>query len=341
MILFSLTLNEPGGFVYLTDMGPQSGLILIAAGLLGFIGWFLSFQGEGIKRSANFPGAVENWIPGLMGLILILRGGAVIEVGTNQSWIALILSSVLFVTVLFGLLMDRLASLWYFCCGLLVASSAIISGTEVALSWGVVMMLPGTRLWLESRKPKTYLIPLILATIGFLPLPFLPTWAGVSIFGAGIPGFILGISFGILFGSVLLMALRNWASSESEPESFPLLGIIGGAAILISQGAIAFRLDWIDASMNLLDKPITIWAGFLGLLPILILGNYLPLKNRMLFRDAGSRIAAQTNNILREIFGFVDRMVNFFSQIFEGQAGLIWALLIGLLWVTMISFRGG
>lgn len=341
LILLSLTQNEPGGSGLMVDLGPHSGPILIGTGLLGFLGWFLSFQGHAAERTDHFPGAVENWIPGMLGMLLILRGGALIEAGANQPWVPLILSCTLLVTAVVGALMDRTPGYWFLCCGLLAATSSIISGAESALSWGVVMMLPGTRLWVGSRQPRASLVPLILAAIGFLPLPFLPSWAGVSAFGAGIPGIILGLSFGILMGSFLNSMLRNWRSEVRDIEPFPLLGIIGAAAILISQGAIAFRLDWIDASRELMGKPITIWFSFLGLIPVLILGNYIPLRDRKSMRDAGIRLTGSFRRILLVIFRLLDRLVGLFSQIFEGQAGLIWALLIGLLLITIITSGGG
>ena len=341
MILFSLTQSESGRMILFSELDPRSGPVLIAAGLLGFLGWFLSFQGFEVGRSRHFPGATENWLPGLLGLLLILRGAVILGGGPSQGLTSLILSMILFGTVLAGILLDLTPGAWFLSCGLLVSISAFISSAESALSWTVVMVLPGIRMWIGSRNPRASLIPLILAGIGLLPLPFLPSWAGVSAFRAGIPGIFLGLSYGMLVGSVLIIVLKNWGSSKPDSESFPLLVVIGAIAILASQIVISLRLDLVDGSRGLLGKPITIWISILGLLPVLLLGNYLPLKQSEKAKFALSRMKGGSGKTLPGFVHFMDRLVSLFSGIFEGQAGLVWALLIGLLLITLISAGGG
>lgn len=341
LILLSLTQGEPGLAGLLTELDPRTGQVLITAGLLGFLGWFMSFQGEEAERSKHSPGVIENWIPGILGLYLIIRGGAVAESGAFLAVIPLALSSLLLVSALSSLLMDWTSDLWFLCCGLMVSVTAILSGAESALSWGMVMLLPGTRLWNESRYPQTSLIPLIFVVIGLLPVPFLPAWAGVLTFSAGVPGIMLGLSYGIILGSGLITMLKNWRSPRPDSPSLPILTIIGAAAILISQVVISFKLDLIAASRALLEKPIVIWISFLGLIPALILGNHFPLGKRKSLSAAGSRTINAVEKTLQAILHFLDQLVSLISRIFEGEGGLIWALLIGLLLITLISIRGG
>jgi hypothetical protein len=341
LILLSVTQQEPGTAALFTELDPRTGLVLIIVGLLGFLGWFLSFQGDEADQIKHFPGAVENWIPALLGMYLIIRGGAIAEAEMHQIVIPLILSTLLFLSALLGLLLERTAAVWFLFCGLMASVSAIISGAEGAFSWGIVMLLPGIRLWNESRQPRTSLIPLIFATIGLLPVPFLPPWSGILTFSAGVPGIILGLSYGILLGSVLITVLKNWRSSGFDIPSLPILNITGAAAILISQVVISIRLDLITKSQALLDKPVVIWISFLGILPVLIFGNQLPLRKREGLFAAVSRLPGGFEKGIQAILHFLDRLVGFISRIFEGQGGLIWALLIGLLLITLISIRGG
>lgn len=341
LILYSLTWNESGMALFGADLNNRTGLLLIVVGLLGFLGWFLSYQGTEDEKPKNFPGAAENWVPAMLGLKLIIRGGALIEAGTVLILIPLILSSLLLIFSLAGLLLDRSSGMWFITCGLMASLSAMISGAESALSWGLVMILPALVLWNRSSQPKSSILPLILAAIGVLPLPYLPSWAGVLTFSLGIPGIILGVSYGILLGSLLITILKNWRSSEPDLTSLPLLRIIGVAAILISQAVISLRIDLISASQDLLSKPVMIWFSFLGLLPVLVLGNYLPLSKRTGLYAAGSRLIVGIERILAIIIHFMDRLVGLISRMFEGQGGLIWALLIGLLLMTLISAGGG
>ncbi len=339
LILFTLTGNESGKLRLITDPEPHKGLILIAVGLIGFLGWFFSYHKKEEDQPIGYPGATENWVPGMLGLLLILRGGTMME--PTLSLIPISLSSLLLIAALIGLLFGNSSGMWFLSCGIMVAVSTIISGAESALSWGITMILPGIQLWKLSSQPRISLIPLILSAVGILPLPFLPSWAGVSAFSAGVPGVILGISYGIFLGSVLITVLKNWGVPRKDAGSLPLLGIIGASAILISQFLIAIKLDLISGSRDLLGKPILIWISLLGLLPVLLLGNRLPLGKRKRLEIAVSRLGERSGNALSATAHFLDRLVGLLALIFEGQGGLIWALLFGLLLITLISLRGG
>ena len=340
LILLSLTESDPEGSGILIDLGDPYGLALIAVGLISFLGWFLSYQGKENEKEA-FPGAIENWIPASLSLILILRGGTITGTEEIPAVIPLILASLLLLAVIAGILVDRTSRIWFLCCGLMVTVSASNSGVESALSWGLVMMLPGIQFWKWSNQPNSALIPLALAGIGLLPLPFLPSWSGISAFSADLAGVFLGLSYGILLGNALIVVLRNWGSSEADQETLPLLTSIGGAALLISQGLISLRLDLISQSQDLIGKPVLIWVSVLGLVPVLILGNRLPLRKRGKLSHAVSKLREGFENVLTATLRFMDQFVNLIARIFEGQGGLIWALLIGLLLITLINLRGG
>lgn len=341
IILLSLTQEELGKSAFITELNSQAGPVLIAAGLVGFLGWFLSWQGREADQPRYFLGAAENWIPGVLGMLLIVRGGEILGAEAVQGALPLILSILLLLSALTGLLLDLSPGLWFLSCGLMASVAAILAGPESALSWGVVMVLPGLRIWKGSSQPRASLIPLILAAIGLLPIPFLPSWAGVNAFSEGLPGILMGLSYGILLGSVLITVLKNWQSSRSDPVTHSLLGIIGAAAVLVSQAIISLRLGLINASQGLLNQPIAIWISLLGLLPVLILGNYLPLRKRKGWSAAASRLMGGSGKALTAILHFLDHLVDLISRIFEGQSGLIWALLIGLLIITLISMGGG
>ena len=142
-------------------------------------------------------------------------------------------------------------------------------------------------------------------------------------------------------GGVLIVVLKNWQTSRVDQDSFSLLQIIGGSALLVSQVLISLRLDLIPTSLGLLSKPLTIWIGLLGLIPVLILGNHVPLKKADSWGEVGRGRVKVLGRILIALIHFLDRLVTYIANLFEGQGGLIWTLLIGLLLITLISLRGG
>lgn len=342
LITLSLTQSEAGLSTFAEILNPITGPILIGAGLVGFLGWFLSYKSQEKDPDANSAGASENWLSGLMSLMLILRGGEFTG-GADLGWLPLILSILLLLSSVAGLLLARSARLWFLGCGLMVAVSTFIAGPVSGMSWGLMMSLAAYRLWGLSDQPRKSLILLSLAFFGVLPLPFFPSWLGVGAFSKGLAGILLGLSAGVLLGSVLLTVLKNWSAPASEPESdsHPLPAIIGAAVLLVSQIAISFRLGLLAASQGLLGKPLLIWISLVGLIPVLILGNHLPLKKGQIWLDAGSRVGTGLSRGLRRSIRQIDRVVDLFSRVFEGQGGLIWALLIGLFIITLVSLRGG
>ncbi len=340
LVFISLTKTGSGGNGFLTGLDPAAAPAVIVAGLVGFLGWFLGVTPVGDKQGGDTPPIFKGWIPGTVGLMVILRGGVLLEGSSSAIYLPLLLSVLATLLSIGSLLLDLSSPLWFLGGGLLAAGSASLASPAGGLAWGVVFMLPGSLLWHEKARSHPSLIGLGLAGLGLLPLPYLPAWSGIQAFPGGIASYLLAASCGIFLGSLAIAVLKNLSRSTEKGKPISLMSILASGSLLLSQLLIAFRLGLLGASKGLLSHPVVVWLPLLGILLVLILGNWVPLRHResaLLMIDRGvAWIQMAISRILRSI----ESLIIFLAGLLEGDGGLIWALLIGMLIITLIGSRG-
>lgn len=240
--------------------------------------------------------------------------------------------------------------------GLILAS--VIRGQSTAvMAWGTAMILSGALIFLDSlRHPRLLLLPL-LGILGISGLPFTPAasgWVGLAANPFRFSNGLLLLAQVLLQMGYLRHALRLELEAEKQIERWVLtLYTIGFGVLLISQVYIGV-IGW-QGSLT----PGVIWAS--GLSFALAAGGTAVLRrsNRPLTLEgtrirwvaaAGQRTAGFLSSIfslewLEVVFRF---FYNFFRQIFrfgadilEGDSGVLWALLLLALLISLALPGGG
>ena len=341
LILASLTGSGTENSPFLTEWEHNAAFPLLAAGFIGFVGWFLgplSTQEEGGGTSQSI---FQAWIPASLGLVLLIRGGTVLGDAPAFSALPLVIAILLILAALGSVLLDNAKDWWFVGCGLLAAGGAALAQPASALSWGIVFMLPGSLLWSEREKAHPSILILGLAGLGTLPFPFLPAWSGSVVFREGLPGILLAAGAGIFLGALIIAVLKRLPRMKEEKAELTPLLIIGSVILTLSQVLIAFRLGLLEASRGLLSGPIAVWLTPLLAVLVLVLGNWVPLTRKDLIASRLAWFADRLRQFLSEMYSVIKRIVDLLSNLLEGDGGLIWALLFGFLLITLISLRGG
>lgn len=326
---------------FLSEWEQNAAYPLLAAGLIGFIGWFLGgmrFQGgKGESPRSLF----QAWLPASLGLALLVRSGILLAGEAGLTALAIVIGILLILAAAGSLLLDKAVDWWFIGCGLLVSGGAALAQPVGALSWGIAFMLPGSLLLSESGKTSPSILILGLGGLGFLPLPYLPAWSGSTVFQAGLPGILLAAGAGTFLGGVIIAVLKTIPRiKEGKAELTPLM-IIGPGILVLGQGLTAFQLGLLDASRGLLSKPVGVWlVPLLGVL-VLIVGNWVPLRSKDLITKRLDLAADWLRPILGKLYRLIRTLADLLADLLEGDGGLIWALLFGFLLITLISMGRG
>jgi hypothetical protein len=343
VILIWVTLigSGTGGTRFLTDWDSSAAYPLLAAGFIGFLSWFpgkSSYRAENVESSQT---ALQSWIPAALGSMVMIRAGTLLGDAGGVTAIPIVISVLLVLTAAGGALLDTADSWWFVGCGLLVAGSAALADPVSALSWGLVFMLPGCLFWsVRDQAQPTYLL-LGLGGLGILPLPFLPAWTGMGVFQSGLSGILLAVGCGLFLGALVIAGLKSLSRVGESKEGLSPLIIIGSGILLLSQVLIAFRLGLLEMGRGLLSRPAVIWLAPLMIVLSLIAGNWVPLRGKDLIVKRLTRVAERLKQFILAIIQLVRWIVSFLIGLLERDGGLIWALLLGFLILTLISLRGG
>ncbi len=341
IITISLVNVGMGGSQFLTEFDSTAGSYLLIAGLIGFSGWFLFPRNGDKKESMLTPGRYASLIPATLGLMLITRSAVIITSTSFSALTLFLLGAVVFLISLLGFLFNLTEKTWGIGLIGLIIGSALIADPKATLSWGVLYLLPGLLFLQELNTRKNHLIALILGGIGILPLPFFPAWLGVAIFAEGLPGLLFALSTGLILGAMLNQGIRYWRVQRLRSEPAFLMLIIGSALLILSQLIISLQSGFLVVSLESFSYPVTIWIAGPLTLVVALFGDRVPrLKMSGLGVSSGEfmKTLSTISSVGATLF---DQAVYLITRLFEGDGGLIWALLIGFLIITLISLSGG
>jgi len=220
--------------------------------------------------------------------------------------------------------------------------SVIRGDLEASLVWGVAAILSGGIFFLVSMKHR-YLF--LLASIGLINismLPYTPTWAGTQLFA---PPYYWGLLI-LLFSHMLILIgyfqfARKLDNRQDKVNRFTWVVYYWGLLLLPIVHLLIGLLMRDSAKLGFSD-----WLGLLSsaaAISIFIVHRYYPKLRIWSFY--GNRFMPTLQKLfdlrwfwrsLWSLYRGFGRVVDLLTNVLEGDGGILWTLLLLVLFITLI-----
>ncbi len=343
----------------LKHISIQSGLLILAGcGLrLGVLPLHLPFSQE--PRLRRGLGTILRLVPVVSTLVLLARLPAnIILEGWSHWLLALVTLAALYGGAMWLAAEDELNGrpYWMLAWAALAFSCTIRGAPIASVAWGIVLLLPGGFLFLYSARNRYLLFLPALGVWGMIGLPFSPAasgWAGL--FGQGVDLLSLLAYLALL---LLLFGFLKHAFRKDDPLS----GTDRWAQVVYPAG-----LSLIMLTDNILGGygwpgSLTSAYGWAGILPVLFcllvlvmaLRGLFPASSNNFIRNNWIALIIQNSLFQLSVFSRLDwlyrlvgsvyaaagRLLDGVTAILEGDGGVLWALLLLSLLISLISLGG-
>lgn len=341
IVIYISVVNSTSGIApFLTELPSSAASYLVAAGVIGFGGWFLTPQISEGDSSIIRPGRYFSWVPAVLGLILITRG-AQLFIQDEVSQIIILIGAILILLVfLADMFIYPHKKYWKFGSLIMIVASFTMVAPVAVMTWGMIFLLPGLVLFREFGSKRAASLALIAGGIGILPLPFFPAWLGLVSF-LGIPGMFFSVLAGVFLGRVFNGLIQDWRENKIPTEQISPLTIAGYAVILISQFSVSIQAGLFQKSLAFSSIPVSAWISTLIFGVAVLFWDRIPEINISRLDRFKHNAKIIINSVLSSLPRLADGVVYLFTRLFEGDGGLIWTLLLGFLIITLLSLRGG
>lgn len=231
--------------------------------------------------------------------------------------------------------------------GLAIYSS--MNGSQLSnLTWTLALILSGSVIFLySSRGQKLTTIPLI-AVIGLSGLPFTPSnsgWQGIIIPGQTFENIIITISFIILLLGYIQHATVIDSYLTKKEKWVWITYPIGLVLLIITHWVIFFvsELNW-NMQGNIF---LSIFTFISPLVFYFLIQKYIRSSDYSRFINV---VLFPIGNFVKKVLSFrwlyklfwsileiLQRIINLFSNILEGQGGIIWVIVFLLMIITLVA----
>lgn len=323
-----------------------SGIILIAVGLrLGVLPPHQPFFQEPPLRRGL--GTIVRLIPVASSLVVLTR---LAKVGVPLNW-----QPFLIVAAVFGALYGSFAwsqaeneldgrPYWILGISAFVLVATIYQLPQASLAWGLALLLSGAVLFLTSYRDRIISVLVIVGFLGISMFPFTPAWMGGSVYNQS--GLVLIIVLVIAHALLMLGYFRHLSNLPQKSEN-----ILSWMAIVSSIGLLMMIIThWgISAVQGLIQQQNSYlspgwWAGVFAIVGAAIV---------MVARRREIATPPQVTNTIRSllslewmyrvfwwIYRSASRLFAYISSILEGEGGVLWAMLILILLIAILSQQG-
>ena len=342
LIYAGLIGQEDGTLASFSSFGSQTGPLLTIAGIFGFGTWLPTKNLIANEKQEGDLALLLGVLPGTISIMLITRGAVLLDVNSIPIALPIVAALITLSMAIFGFDIRKKWLSWKFWSlgflSLIVGSSLLAAPAE-SLAWGLVYLLSGSTLFLSFKNKSRFTAALGLSLIGIAPIPFFPAWIGAGLVSKGIPGVVFGIAVGLLLGGFLSNNIQKVKEGGKMFESIPLLYLLSPVVLCLTQILIALESNLLFYSTGILTRPLYLWIPALLMFLFAVLGERIPNPG-----ISGDSIRNTLDIIHRAASGagrFLDRVIAILTSLFEGEGGLIWAILIGFLLLTLINLSGG
>ena len=224
--------------------------------------------------------------------------------------------------------------------------SVIRGDLDASLAWGVALILSGGILFLVSVNYRYLFLITGIGLINISMLPYTPTWVGTQLFA---PPFSWGLLI-LLFSHILILFgyIQNTHKSDNNKEKidrFTWAIYLWGLLLLpIVHMLIGFLMR--DSA----PVGLSSWIGFLSsgaALSIFLVHHFYP-KLRI-WSYNGNRFMPTLQKLINiswfwkslvSLYRGLGRLVDLITKVLEGDGGILWTLLLLVLFITLIrQFR--
>lgn len=342
-----------------TQVPPEAGVyLMIAAGLrLGVLPLHLPYMTE-VRMRRGLGGILRLAAPASSLVLLARLPSGSIPSDWAPYLLALTALAVLYGAVKWLFATDELEGRPYWLISLAsLAVACVIRGQPLAsIAWGITMMLAGSLLFFYSaRQRSVYFLP-VLGLLALSGLPFTPAGAGWQGLWT-LPFNGLNLLF-ILALAILLAGYLRHAFQPGEPlntmERWVQTVYPFGLLMLLAT-------DWVGAYLNLRGS-FALGSAWVGVVSILLALGGVAVYARIpaeavASEPAGSGwlaiLTGRAGRVLSAIFrlnwlyrlialvyGLLRRVVLALTAILEGEAGVLWVLVLLALLISLLTTGG-
>jgi hypothetical protein len=221
----------------------------------------------------------------------------------------------------------------------LAVAAAVQNQSAASMAWGLAGLLSGGLLYLFSVRTRPLLLLPLFGVLGFSALPFTPAWAGMR-------GLLMPTSIPVTPLLLLAHALLLWGYvRHARLPGESLEGVERWVWVLYPLGLALLPLIHLWTQLPDFDEGRLFFYGWwLGALPLGLAGLFwfwaqrgprLPKRVRPILE--GTLSMSWFYRPVQSLYEAVGQLIGWLSRVFEGEGGILWALVFLAMLATILA----
>ena len=216
---------------------------------------------------------------------------------------------------------------------------------SASIAWGTALLASGGILFLASHRARAVFVLALISLVSLSGLPYSPLWQGVSLYGKVNIGFVA--AFVVAHALLLLGYYRHARQAQQKTESIEpwmkILYPLGLLLLLLNYWGIAWAIGALKPAAPV--NAFVWWSGFIVV--AVVAGIAVVFRRGISFHHTIFSAVRSTLSLewMYRAFWWLYRSFargfDILSQIFEGEGGIVWAILVLILLVSVMQQSGG